>query len=263
VVGLTAPELAADQLVGVAELAQIAGVAASTLRAYLARGENDIPLPQATVSGRNMWSRPVAEEYAEARKQAPEAIDATMSVQHGEVNLPRGKAKLWQRFTRTFLSVLWGKPTMRQRWSLRWRTEPAVRQVAEGLAWEVAGSLDHIVPMQKLGTTIRYAILGELAAQQANARSLSRAGEDPDGDHYYGLTPAVAGMIAWYIRHDPALAHAVLGETVGQAERELGIPRDATVETVDTAVSLDGDLADDEKEAFEDFFNRLLPEQEP
>src|SRR5262249_26383667 len=119
VIGLTAPELAADQLVGMAELAQIAGIAASTLRAYLARGENDVPLPQATVSGRNLWSRPVAEEYAEARQQDPEAIAATMSTQHGEVNLPRGKAELWQRFTRMFLLELWEKPALRRRWALR------------------------------------------------------------------------------------------------------------------------------------------------
>lgn len=263
VVGLTAPELAADQLVGMADLAQITGVAPSTLRAYLARGENDVPLPQATVAGRNLWSRPVAEEYAEARQQDPEAIAATMSTQRGEVNLSRGKAELWQRFTQMFLLRLWEQPTLRRRWALRWRTEPAVRQVAEGLGWDVAASLDWIVPMPQLGTTIEYAILGDLAGQQAVTRSLNQRTGTGEDHHFYGLTPAIAGMLAWYIRHDPTGAHATLGETIGQAERELHIPRNATLDTLHTAVSMDRNRANDEQEAFQDFFNRLLPDQEP
>ncbi|MGC9670989.1 hypothetical protein ACNTMW_31130 [Planosporangium sp. 12N6] len=265
VISLTAPELAADQLVGVAELAQIAGVAASTLRAYLARGENDIPLPQATVTGRNLWSRPVAEEYAEARQQDPDAIASTMSAQRGEVNLPRGTAELWQRFSRKFLLELWEKPAFRRRWALRWRTEPAIREVAEGLGWQVAGHLDQIVPMTQLATTIRYAILGDLSGQQTATRELHRfvGADDPDNDHSYGLTPAIARMLAWYIRHDPAVAHAMLAETIGQAERELDIPRGTTADTLHTAVDMDGHLTDDDREAFADFFDRLLPKQEP
>lgn len=43
VVNLTAPELTGDQLVGVAEMARIAGISASTLRAYISRGEATVP----------------------------------------------------------------------------------------------------------------------------------------------------------------------------------------------------------------------------
>lgn len=45
VVKLAAPELGPDQLVGAAEMAEIAGVAASTLRAYLSRSEGDVTMP--------------------------------------------------------------------------------------------------------------------------------------------------------------------------------------------------------------------------
>jgi hypothetical protein len=260
VVALTAPELAADQLIGAAELAQIAGVGASTLRAYLARRENEVPPPQATVAGRNLWSRPVAQEYAEARRQEPEAIAATMSAPHGGVDLPRGVTALWQRFSRTFLHELWERPPVRRRWALRWRTETAVREVADGLGWAVAGDLDRIVPMPQLGTTIRYAVLGDLAGQLANQRKIRRDG-DPDL-HHYGLVPALGGMLAWYIRHDPSLAYAVLGETIGQAERELDIPRHAVAAALRTAVSMDGLVTEEESEGFRDFFDRLLPEQQ-
>jgi hypothetical protein len=260
VVALTAPELAADQLVAAAELAQIAGVGASTLRAYLARGENDVPLPQATVAGRSLWSRPVAQEYAEARRQDPDAIAATMSAAHRGVDLPRGIVQLWQRFNRSFLYELWENPTIRPRWARRWRTEPAIREVAEQLGWTVAADLDHIVPMSQLGATIRYAILGDLAGQLANHQAIRGDGE-PEF-HHYGMIPALGVMITWYIRHDPALAHAVLGETIGQAEHELKIPRHAVVAALHTAVDLDGNTSEDESEGFRDFFDRLLPEQE-
>jgi hypothetical protein len=78
VVKLSAPELAGEELVSAAELAQAAGIAASTLRAYMARGEGDLPAPQAMVGGRAMWSRPVAEEWAEQRRRDPVLRPATV-----------------------------------------------------------------------------------------------------------------------------------------------------------------------------------------
>jgi hypothetical protein len=74
---LTAPELAADELLGVAEMAEVAGINASTLRAYLTRGEAEVPLPQATVGGRSMWSRPVAQDWAEQRRRSSDDIRAS------------------------------------------------------------------------------------------------------------------------------------------------------------------------------------------
>lgn len=60
---VAAPELGPDQLVGAAEMAKIAGVAASTLRAYLSCNEGNVPEPQAVVGGRGVWWRPVAQEW--------------------------------------------------------------------------------------------------------------------------------------------------------------------------------------------------------
>lgn len=270
VVSLNAPELAADQLVPLPELARIAGVAASTLRAYQAREQNDVPLPQAAIAGRNLWARPVAEEYAEAREQGPEAIAATMTTRHGEADVSRGIAELWRRFAEMFMYQLWQKPGLRRRWALRWRTETAVRQVAEELGWDVAANLNRIVPMHNLGSTLRYAILHDIGDQRANLDTLAQRGDqDAAADHSYGLTPAIANTLAWYIRHDPTSAHAILGETIGDAERQMDIPRHDLAESLRTAVSLDRDRRDaghddsDEAQAFGDFFARLLPQQEP
>jgi hypothetical protein len=59
-VTLTAPELTGDQLVSIAEMAQIAGIEASTLQAYVSRGEGEVLPLQSTVHGRSAWVRPVA-----------------------------------------------------------------------------------------------------------------------------------------------------------------------------------------------------------
>ena len=99
VVQLTAPELTADQLLGVTELAEVAGVAASTLRAYLARGEGDVPAAQASVGGRSLWSQPVAEDWAEERRRSRDGIAGTMADQD-HTNLSIGVTEMWEWFTR-------------------------------------------------------------------------------------------------------------------------------------------------------------------
>lgn len=259
VVGLTAPELAADQLLGQAELAAVAGVAASTMRAYQSRGEGDIPLPQATVAGRSMWSRPVAEEYAEARRQDPAAIAATLHTHHAGVDVAPGIAALWQRLTRTFVIDLWDDPTVRRRWALRWRTKTSVGQVAERLGWSVAAGLDRIVPLPQLGVTLRHAILADFAQQQASQRDLHADAEYVDV--FFGLAPAIETLLRWYIRHAPELALGALREIIGEAERSLNIPRDVTHHSLATAVTLAAGRADEDDATYETFFDQLLPAQ--
>jgi hypothetical protein len=131
VVTLAAPELNADQMVSVAEMAEFAGIAASTLRAYIARGEADVPLPQAVLNSRSAWARPVAEEWAEQRQRSPDGVTQAVSADRARASLPVGVAERWGRFTRVFFALLWERAAVRKRWALRWRTEAAVRDVAE------------------------------------------------------------------------------------------------------------------------------------
>jgi predicted DNA-binding transcriptional regulator AlpA len=55
--GMDAPELAADRLLGVGDVAAILGVGASTVTSYLSRGR--LPEPQVRLSGRPAWTAPV------------------------------------------------------------------------------------------------------------------------------------------------------------------------------------------------------------
>ena len=174
VVRLAAPELTGEELIGVTEMAEIAGVAASTLRAYISRGENDVPLPQATVNGRNVWARVVAQEWAEQRNRSPESVDQVLSTQRAGASNAAGITELWNRFTASFFSLLWDSPGRRKRWALRWRTETAVREIAEDLGWEVAASLDRIIPTGPLAATIRHAVLDEIATGRQIRRAQPR-----------------------------------------------------------------------------------------
>jgi hypothetical protein len=246
VVQLNAPELSADQLLGVAELAQVAGIAASTLRAYLARGESEVPAPQAVVGGRSMWSRPVAEDWAEARRRSSDSAAATMA-HPDRSDLHVGVADLWTWFTRAFTTTLWGNPTFRKRFALRWRTQAAIEEVAHDLAWTAAGSLNRIISSDDLGITVRAAVLGEWAAWQRTY------GQEPV---MYPLTPAVTRMLDWLIRHDPRMAQAHMAEIIGDAEGDLGIPPATAGQALLTALALDGKLGDG---AYNEFIDLTLP----
>ncbi|MFD0639691.1 hypothetical protein ACFQ9X_56885 [Catenulispora yoronensis] len=90
VVRLAAPELSGDQLISAAEMAQIADIEPSTFRAYTARGEAGVPEPQATVSGRNAWSRPVAMDWVEQRKRSWESVQDAVAVDHAGVPVATG-----------------------------------------------------------------------------------------------------------------------------------------------------------------------------
>ena len=256
VVTLTAPELAADQMVTAAQMADITGIAASTLRAYISRDEADVPLPQAVVNGRSFWARPVAEEWAEQRQRSAEGVAEAVSAGHPE-NLPPGVADISNRFTRSFFARLWESPAIRKRWALRWRTEAAVRDIAEGLSWDVAVSLDRIIPIDALNATIVRAVIDELRYGQELSRSIRQQEKlhlidpaDQDDDIFYGITPPVARMLDWLVRHAPASASYAIAQITGEAWRRLGISREVCERSLRTALSLDGELDQDTRDQF-------------
>jgi hypothetical protein len=250
VVRVAAPELNGDQLIGAGELARIAGIAASTLRAYTARDEAEVPEPQAVIGGRNAWARPVGLEWAEQRNKSWDSVTEAVSVDHDGAALPVGKSELWTRFTDLMFSRLWTARGMRQRWALRFRTEKHVRQVAEDLGWSVAASLGTIVPIEELAFTIRHAILDEIASGQDLARRNSKHTKGSEERSYYGINFRIAKMLDWFIRHEPGLAQAVIAEIIGDAEDRFGVPRKVTESSIRTALSLDGKLDDETRREY-------------
>ncbi|WP_018503850.1 hypothetical protein [Parafrankia discariae] len=253
VVRLSAPELAGDQLLSQRELALAAGVAASTVRAYVARGEGEVPLPQATVGGRHVWARPVAEGWAERRRRSSEGLTEAMSSTHYGEQHPPGVIDVWKRYAQTFMSLLWDNPDRRRRWALRWRNQAAVQDLAENLSWTVAAGLSssQLIPLADLAITIRHAVLDEFATGQELDRQMDPAREAI----FYGIAPAIARILDWLIRHHPVLAASAIADIVGEAERRLQVPRDVSEDSLRTALALDGKLDDDD---YTEFFSRAL-----
>lgn len=235
VVNLEAPELTSHKMVRQGELAEIAGISGSTLRAYIARGESEVPRPQAAVAGRSAWSRPVAQDWAEQRRR--DSLDEVVSTRHDRTGTdhPVGVADAWSRFTCQFFTTLWGNPRLRRRWALRWRNPAAVTDVAEELGWDVAASLGRIIPVNDLAGVLRHAILAELTDSDMGLRCLH---------------PGTARMLDWLIRHDPHAAAGVIGEIIGEAERSYGINHEESERTLKEALSWHGKLDQPARDEF-------------
>ncbi|WP_280452338.1 hypothetical protein [Nocardia cyriacigeorgica] len=256
VVNISAPELAGDQLVGVSELAAMAGIEASTLRAYASRGEAELPDPQAVISGRAAWSKPVAADWVEQRARSASSVADTMASDHVDnpvaSTLSRGRADIFARFTTSFLARLWN-PQRRKWWALRHRNEASARQLAETLAWTVASDLDHIIPTSALATTIRCAVLQQFADDIERSRKLNR---EPADEPLLGVIPKVAIMLDWLVRHHPTTAGHTINEIIGIAEKRWNLPRDLVIFSLQTALSLDGKLPDG---GYDTFWARIVP----
>jgi hypothetical protein len=165
--------------------------------------------------------------------------------------LAPGAAQIRDRFSETFFSFLWKRPDIRKRWVLRHRNEPSVREVADQLAFEVADSLRRIIPTDALGPTIRHAVLEDFASSLRVSER--RGGELKDFDLI--LSVPLAKMVSWFIQHFPTSAQWYLGEIMGEADKQLGIPAQATGEALRRSATTNGEL---DGQAAKEFFSRLV-----
>jgi hypothetical protein len=229
---VTAPELRPNALLGVEEVAEVAEIAPSTLRAYLARDEADIPAPQITTGGRKLWSRPVIDDWIEQRKRDSSNV---VSVLTGDPDrtLPPALDALWKRLTEAIFSHFWERPADRRRWSRPHRTEPAVRKLAEETSWIASLHLDSEVPVDAIADTIQDAILFQMSEHR-----------DDLGMGYVALAVPTGKALGWLVRYQPSRIPNVFGTIVGRAERELKINRDATKKTLRKSLVLDGGFGD-------------------
>ena len=81
------------------------------------------------------------------------------------------------------------------------------------------------------------------------------AAETPEGIvlelHPAGLTVRFyAFLLDWLIRHNPASAGHVISSIIGEAERELHIPRDVSEYSIRVALSLDSELSETAQDEF-------------
>ncbi|MBU8820750.1 hypothetical protein KL864_33310 [Mycolicibacterium goodii] len=248
VVALAAPELAGDQLIGTPDLAALAGIAPSTLRAYSTRGEIELPADQAVIAGRKMWSRPVAADWVESRNRQPDNIAASMA---GTTDLSKGQLDLQERLAARFFNRLWATP-FRKQWRLK--NEETARQRATELASVVATNIGDIVPTKALRDTIGAAVLGQLRQDQDH-RDIATSARTTT--LYPCIIPgSTSVMLDWLVRHHPTHADDLINYIIRQAREELNLPAEETITAIRRALDNDGKLSTGEYEAFLD---RVLP----
>ncbi|GGU39469.1 hypothetical protein [Streptomyces violascens] len=208
VVGLTAPELAGDRLLGAPALAKVASISPSALRAYISRGQGSVPEPQAVVGGRPMWSRAVAENWAAHRRRPPAT---RWPAHHARQALPKGAEQIRRRLTPALFAALWHDPERRARWVLRHRTRDAVHEVAADLAHLAAERLHDDVPAPALAELVTQAVLANLATGQV----LSGAAEE---------------VLGWLSLYHPDVAEQSVTAIAEQAELRFRYPRQDTIQ---------------------------------
>ncbi|MEU4807417.1 hypothetical protein [Actinosynnema sp. NPDC023587] len=247
VVSLNAPELADGTLLGIDDFAREASIAASTLRAYIARDEAELPPPQVTDGGRKRWARPVALDWVERRRREPSNVVAVLSGD-AEDRLAPGLRTLWKRLSGVVFRALWDQPASRRRWSRPHRNEQAVRSVADQLAWSAALHLDSTVPFDALADALEYTVLWELSRHRDYAIDIG----------YTSFMPNTGRLLGWFVRHKPDRVPRLFGAIVGQAERELKIPPAVTKRSLRSSLVTDGGFKD-HKEWINDFLAVTLP----
>ncbi len=109
------------------------------LRAYIARDEADIPVPQATDGPRKRWAKPVVDDWLKQRRRDPGKVAALLNTsrgdaEDGEDTLAPGLRTLWNRLTEVIAKKLWRDGPARRRWSRPHRNEHAVRNLSSQLA---------------------------------------------------------------------------------------------------------------------------------
>lgn len=246
VVTLRAPELAVDQLVNAGYLATLLDMQASSLRTRKARGEIVLPTPQLVISGRNLYSRAVAEDFAEALQRSTDSTAQALA--HRTSQAPPGVHELRERLRVAFFERLW-RPLRRNQWVRRARTEESVGEVADELAATVALRLDQIIPMSELAGTIRGAVLQQFITDPDLSAS------NDSGRIVLAVNWKIATMLGWLVRHDPAAGQHTVTAIIGDAERS-GIPRASTIAALREALEWKGQMPED---ALTEFWRRTTP----
>ncbi|MFE5666038.1 helix-turn-helix transcriptional regulator [Streptomyces niveus] len=242
VVDLSSPELTGAQLIGAPEMAELGGISASTLRAYISRGNSEVPRPQAVVGGRDQWARAVADDWVEARQRSYEGVGAAMSAGDRD-SLSPGAAEVRDRFAADFQHTLFDRPDVRKRWVLRQRNKESVAEIAGELSWSVAASLDRIIPTEALGAVVQRAVMADLGDYAEEAK-------EKGSWNLLNMTLPVGKMLVWFIRYFPGAAYATIGEIQRQANAEWGVPATDTLRVLRRDLSLDGKLTDEQRETY-------------
>lgn len=265
IVDISAPELAADRLLHLDDLAAMSDTDPLLAQKLLARGQQ-FPAHQTVIDGRERWAQPVAGDWHEQQQRSAAGIAETMSVPV-PAN-PRGVIvglnSLWDTLTASFTDALQRRrrPAPRraiERLLAPQRPDPDNdRNVARSLAWNAVLSFEQAIPFNALAGAVRTAVLADFADRltlDAELNGGRAPNYSPDKPPHVSVSPQHSKALDWVVRHDPGAAQLSIGEIIGDAER-LGIPRSSSTYALRVALALDGTLPEN---AYDRFLERAFP----
>ncbi len=240
-VTLNAPEL--DGLLTIDQVAERAGIAASTMRSYMARDQSDIPTPQGVQGGRPVWSRPVVDDWIERRKRS-DAGNVLVSGDPDASDLKPALRAAWEEMTWQMRQVL-----RRPGAPLKRRGDPET--VATELGWVAALTTEKLLPgREQLMRAVEGALMWDLYHSKDH---------EPVAGQYV-LTPSVEALLGWYIRQEPDGVPMMFGGVVREAQNKLQIPRAVVIRTLRHAAI--AALNDDDFEHAREYIDLALPPSE-
>lgn len=246
VVTVSAPELDDAALLTVDQVAQQAGIAASTLRAYLTRGEGDIPEPQTSEGSRKRWAKPVIDDWLEQRRRDPAAV-ATILTGDEDDHLSPGVSALWKRLSKALFHDFWSRKGARQQWARAHRSEQTIQRVADEASWVAVMHMEtHLPDADVLSWTVHDAVMWQFH----DARGQTAP--------FIGLLPQTGKMLGWFIQFNPKSVTTLFGRIVGEAEQRLGIPPEVSRRSLEIALRGDGKL-DYTQDQIAQFFDLAMP----
>ncbi len=243
VVTISAPELVGDQLVDRAGVAALLALPEQTVDAYARSALQDFPSPQAVINARPVWSRAVIREWAERSRYSEGHLRRALA--GDERGMPPGLSETCRRLRDLFAEE---DADSQGLVAVLLRRVTGARDL-ERLAWTAAHEVSRVFDLRDLASTLRYAVLQEFATGQARHTSLAPPGEAQEPD-FYGIAPPIAKTLGTLIRYDPAVAAYALQEIVGEAERNLCVPRLVTIDSLSTALGLDSGIDDKRLEEY-------------
>ncbi|WP_329171281.1 hypothetical protein [Streptomyces sp. NBC_01477] len=241
VVDLHAPELAADRLVNMAGLANIAAVAEEDMPDL--RYEADkLPEPQAEADGAPWWSVPVARDWAENfhQKNGPKSLLAA-TTSYDTVQ-PVGLVDAHNRLRKNFHDDLTEQPRGKRR--KPYMKGDDAHEAADALAWTAATTLMYgqdqgLIPGGALRKVLIDAVLGHLADD------VDQHGGTNDGKRLGDLPADTVRMLVWYFQHRPEAAAGIFGEICLDARLRFGITPVQVGKMLRVSFHLDSDLDSD------------------
>lgn len=242
IVSLSAPELAEKQLIGVQQVASLAGITEQELRREIHRERGDTPLPQSEGTGDLVWSKPVVHDWIEARKRDGNELARILHPTGG--TMPLSQVEMQAKVANTFEKDLIEHDT-RRRGLFRKPSAEERRDLAGDMAWLAVHEASASIPLDEMLWTVEHSALWDMRDYSAGER--------------ISLTRMTGVMLGWMVKNYPRSASRLFGSIIREASDEFGFSKQEVILALRSSVVMDGGFEDEQRDALKRFLDLAMP----